>query len=312
MKRLTVGILATAVLVTLSACGSGGYSVDGGQKTPQSQTKGLTAGNWQFRGPFPIGSGNGYLTVSGSNVTLYTALAVSGPAFCDPGPPVQLTGSISENSFKLTSPPLVSGGNEIMTITGTAYYGTNVDASFQVTGAQPNDFCYGTNSQYGASGSLSGSFVPVVTGTWAGSITETANDPVNNTFIDSYPIGVTTTIIQASDPVSGVIPGYGYGTYYYPLTGTMTFTSSACFPEGAILTIDSKKSYMVGDQISLTVTNVDGVETLLKNYVPSNEVSNGPDPYYSGTEGYMYLANSPSGLGPTCGWFQWAGTITNP
>jgi hypothetical protein len=310
LMRLTLCVLAAASLMALAGCSNNGYSVRGGQNT--TQTQGLTAGNWQFRGPFPIGSGNGYLAVSGSTVTLETALPAATPAFCNPGPQVTLTGSLTGNSLTLTSPPLTKGSSEVMTITGTAHNGTNIDASFQVTGAAPDDLCFGATGLFGASGPLSGSFVPSVTGTWNGTITETDNDPVSDLFIASYPVGVTANIAQAATPVFGVIPGYGYGTDYFPVTGTVTFTSSSCFPNGVALPVDSTTSYMVGDQVSLTVTNIDGVEVLLKNYVPSNEVSNGPDPYYSGTEGSMYLANSPNGAGATCGWFQWSGTITNP
>jgi hypothetical protein len=212
------------------------------------------------------------------------------------------TGTISGDSISLKSPSLIAGSSEVMTITGTARNGTNLDATFHVDGANSTDPCYGTTGKYGATGTVSGLFVPPVTGTWSGTVVETDNDPDTGALINAYPVDVTATITQATTPDSNV---------NFPLSGTVTFTNSLCFPDGVPVPVDSGTSYMEGNEIRLDLVDNDGLEILFSN---NNATVTGADPYYSGPEGYLYLYANPSTpiFGGTCGEFQWSGTLTNP
>lgn len=314
IKRM-LSAIAVVLAASLAACDSNNIAVSGGE-TPPSTTQAMNPGDWQMTGPFTSGAAS--IAGSDSNMTLTVLL----PAATQNGScgaslhPNVFTGAVNGTTVTFTSQPIVAGSSEIMTITGIARYGTNLDATFTVTGASSTDPCYGATGHFGTTGLAAGSFVPPPNGTWAGTVTETENDPVSNGFINSYPLYVSATITEATVPDANV---------RFPLSGTVTFNGSLCYPEGISVPIDSAKSFMVGDQISLSVVDNDGGEILYADNLPGSERSNGPDPYYSTTptgvgtatftQGTMSFASNTADnqiYNGVCGYFEWNGMLLNP
>jgi hypothetical protein len=262
----------------------------------------MSVGNWQFTSPLA----QGYLSGSSGAVTLETIVPTtyttqSGEE-CSGMTLVTFSGAITGNSVALTSPPLLKGSNTVMTITGTSYYGTNLDGVFKVTEAAPTDACYGATGKLGSTGTFSGSLVPQVSGSFSGTVNEIPmglSGTPDSTL--EYPVSVTANISQATTPDNNL---------HFPVSGTVTFTSSACFPETTDVPIDSAKSYMKGDEIVLNIADNSGFEIAFGEnpYLP------GADPYYSGTEANLYFFANPSTPinSDACGEFEWAGTLTNP
>jgi hypothetical protein len=236
-----------AVLMALSACSSSTLSVSGGQTTSQTETKGLTAGNWYFSATSQNVTQNGSsmgqffsgpLAVSSGVVSLTTAPISS----CLPDGLSVFSGTVSGNSVTISSPP-ISGSSKALTMTGTAYNGSNFDGLYQLTGATASDICYGD------AGTVYGILISPISGTWSSSIVEQEYSDYSSTI--NYPgttIGITNTAYVFANITQDAIPVIISTTYSgtisaYPLSGTVTFYNSLCFSSG---TIDPTQSYLSG------------------------------------------------------------------
>lgn len=264
MKRIILSLIASSALAALCACGGGGYTVSGGEKNSATSTTGLTAGNWSLTTTSQVGgkslSINGYLSTSGSVTTLNATSGATCPRFSFVNPSV-FTITTNGNNVTITSPAGSDGG--ILTITGTASYGTNLNGTYQITG-EPS-----TNSCYGDQGTVQGVLIPQIQNLSVMSeIVESVCDTYGDCFYDSfgnplyYPgtgLSTNTAILQVNlnqdaTPVTRKIAGVTASVY--PVSGSMAFTNSACYNTG---TIDSTQSYIIGTSVNLVVNTDSGV-----------------------------------------------------
>jgi hypothetical protein len=264
MKRIAQVISLAAVLTALSACSGNGVWVSGGEKTPQTGVKGMTAGNWYFSATSQMYPGNiilaqtfsGPLAVSSDSVSL----TPSSSSTCLPSSmPLVFSGTVSGNSVTISSPP-ISGNSKVLTMTGIVYNGSNFDGVYQITGAAVSDICYGD------AGTVYGILIPPLDGSWSGYVVENAYSDNQSPKNDKYgkPIintaYVYATIAQDAAPVT--ISTNFKTIIAYPLSGTMTFYNSLCYSSG---TVDHAESYIEGPDYHLVVKTDTGVMLVVDN-----------------------------------------------
>jgi hypothetical protein len=174
-------------------------------------------------------------------------------------------------------------------LSGVIYNGTNIDGTYQITGGATTDPCYGQ------SGTVYGIFVPPISGTWNGTVEESAFDQSGQPVLDVDGAAITNVasatamITQAPSPVA-------FGKMQaYPLNGTFIFTNSLCYNTGVI---DSASSYIVGRRYNLVVDTDTGVVLTSSGAL---------DPAHPNTISLSYTV--PSGI---CQYYQVGGAITNP
>jgi hypothetical protein len=284
-RRIAVVLLALA-LMAMSACGgSGGVKVS--NTTSAAAANGLTAGNWVLAATSQDKIQSGSL----QNTSLLGSLAPSGEAvsgmvrasagclvsFANPIPengiqyvPVSVSGSITGGNIVLTlqdEPTPANGNTQVTTtITGTISNGTNINGTYTSTGNQNSQ--YGTSFQLcnGDYGTVWGTLVPPVTGTWnatwpnygytvTGNSIPTCNGGQDCTTLVN-PIADTVTVSATLDQENAAPDGS------FPLSGTLTVQGLACtITEGAI---DDTQSYIYGDTFLIVANATDGSGTSIR------------------------------------------------
>ena len=268
-QRAAVCFLVTAVMLSVGCGVKSGASLSGGQK---ETTSGLVGGNWSFALTSQVIHGdanfmNGALTSSGTTVPPQT-LAQGDP--CLPASAYGITdgyntfsGSLDGNNIVLSS----SNAGRTLTITGTVSNGTNIDATYALTG--------GTGRCAGDEGTVAGSYVPAITGAWNVSGSNYVNDGsgektycggnVNTTdpvcLADPDVVDVTASLIQAATANS---------TGGTPISGTLTLSSSnlTCYGSSGVATIDNTQSYVQGSEFRIYATAGSSSISLF-GYLPS-------------------------------------------
>lgn len=252
MRRIVLSLSLSFFLLALTACGGGGISVSGNSK-PTSAS--LSSGNWNvsatsqmltLNGAEVILNFSGPLTGGSSAITLATnagffqkQTTFSGTQAEDK---VTLTSAIIKANIQGTLVPVT------VTITGTVYNGTNIDGTYTETGAATGD------TTIYDKGTVQASYVPSISATWTGKQLEEAPDPGGNPDpLTANTATVSAAIAQATTPA--IITYNGSTQSVFPLSGTFTFTDSVCFTSA---TIDSTKSFAVGNRVILNVVANDG------------------------------------------------------
>lgn len=322
MRRLMVVVFVAAVLTGMSGCGGGGsVTLSGGQTSATGGTQGLTAGNWLLTAVSQVPDQNGnnrpYTYIRGALPSANSVAATLRPSagclttytisgfFPDPVP---FSGSISGNSITLTS---ASVNGAVTTITGTIANGTNITGTYTSVGG-PNSYVFGNSLCNGDQGTIYGTLVPAITGTWtastssaSGPLANYAPDPIHGGQGPTYcggnldpatcgpnpaadTISVTASVLQATTANSD-------GSF--PLSGTVTLQASttsgnalSCYTSGG--TIDSTNSYIQGDSVNIVV-NANGPTVQLSGNLanPSTAIQMGAR-LGSGTLGLMSLSST--------------------
>lgn len=197
MRTVSVRLFALATIVTLlGGCSTAGNS---GSTTSTSTTESLT-GNWYFTTLYP---GNipqniiyaGALNQQGTSVAAVLQNSCFSPLAIDLSGTEDASGNLALTSTNLP--------NNVVTIKGTVSTSggviQNSNYAFTVTGSAP---CAPLSA------SLTGSQIPSFTGNFAGSLSST--------------LGATATFAAALTQGSANTVGE------FPLTGTVTVSSSAC------------------------------------------------------------------------------------
>lgn len=280
--------------MAISACGNN-LSVSGGESSPLLNAKGLTPGNWYFAAHSQITT-NLSTNFSGPVTSSDTAVSVATTpeGVCLPGYPTVLSGMVNDNKITLQSLPL-RNSNYVMTVTGTSRYGTNLDATYTTAGiVAGRPFCASDV------GTVQGVLVPSLSGSWTGTVVESANDIDGPILIPGTMTPMTNiatlaaTIVQAVDPVTIKSPAFG-SIAVFPLSGTVTYTNSPCYTAG---TIDSKQSYIVGIRYFLSINTDTGGTLTASGSLDATHASSIP------------LASTVSS--GVCNYYDIKGTLTNP
>lgn len=231
-------------MVAISGCG-GNANIAAPVNTPV-----LGSGNWlmyvnsanvplQGNDLYPVNVPlRGSLAISGGTLaaTLITNSGVG--ANCFPSP-LAFTGTVSGSAVSLTPAP--------------------AEASLAIAAtSQPVSIILGTytcsSKSLGAdTGSVFGTYVPSLTGTWTGSLAD------SNTFKPAPATAVTTSITQAAaaSPIGSVRPGS------YPLSGTIAMQNSSCIASGsATLNLDATQSYVTGEIVVISAATADNATSL--------------------------------------------------
>lgn len=217
--RFTSFIAVMLLCFAFSGCGGGSSS-----SNPPGSTFTITSGNWDFGAASNSGAQfiiGGIVTQSGSNIV--GTLRVINSACFDITVPVPVTGNVSGQTATVTSAS-VAGQIISATLTGSA---NALTGTYIVTG---------TGCAAGDKGTLSGSLVPSISGTWAGTFVSSA--------IGNPQIGVTSPITEGSFDATGI----------FTLTGTAAFSGSPCFSTGTFAT----GSGMAGRVSDVIIKNNDG------------------------------------------------------
>src|SRR5512146_2378731 len=205
MKRFFV-VVVLGVLLT--SCGGNGP----GSQPPAT----LTSGNWTFY-PTTVDSTqpvlfSASLTQTGSTVSGIAYVVLSDCVSLFNGVPV--TGSISGNSLTLNA-----GTTVIVKITGTISNSKSVTGTYSVSGA----------CDYGAHGTIAGTYVPLLTGTWK------ATEVINGTSV-----AITMKLTQQAAANS---------EGYFPLSGTVEYVGSPCVVSASI----NPQSLVLGGLVGIFV-----------------------------------------------------------
>lgn len=277
MRRVVEIVLAAAALLAMSSCGSG-VQVSGGDPLPATQ--GLTAGNWflvatsqvfaeggnatstNLGGPLAAATGsvgNGMLAPSIGCLVTYElnnqGIAVSTP--------VPFVGSLNGNAMSLANSPSVNGA--VTTITGTLINGSLLDGNYSSQGGPASQF--GNHELCdGDYGTVYGTFVPPLTGSWSGSLTNVDNDPnIPTPGPTGDTVSITASLVQGSTPSADSS---------FPLSGSLELqinnTSGldlSCYGSGG--QIDSTQSSILGNSVTIVANNNGNVLTLKTAYLPN-------------------------------------------
>ena len=221
-----VRVFAVALLcLSLFACGGGSSTSASGPQTA------ITSGNWDFAANSSSGTSfqiGGDFDQSGSAIS--GSLRIFNSACIDSGTIIPISGTVSGQTITVTSANIAS---QVITasVTGSA---SALSGTYSITG---------TGCASGDKGTLSGVFVPSVTGTWKGTfISNAAGNPQ---------IGVTVTLTEGAAG-SGGFPGL------FGFTGTVAYTGSSCFTTGNL----TSGSLIVGRHVQVVSTNNGGSQTM--------------------------------------------------
>jgi hypothetical protein len=213
-RILTNGVVIaiTALVLTMTGCGSSGYpaqSVSGSQNGTGAPTAGnsLTGGNWSLVSTAAASSDQPYIlggSIQQNGTSLSGKMHVLGPCedpqAKDPNISVPVTGSVVGNEFTLTTGPTIAGSVINVTLTGSGSSLQNLTGTFTVSGS-----C-GTSNQ----GTIAAALVPTISSTWAGpGLTVSGHSGVI----------VWLGLKQQDTPDE-------FGTY--ALTGLVTYINSSC------------------------------------------------------------------------------------
>jgi hypothetical protein len=222
MRRgIILGVLGLAAM-SLAGCSSYKYPV--------------VSGNWLFTGKSTVTPTTSTVifggAVSSKGSSLNATLHTSNPCFNNQA--IAFTGSIStQNLIKLGS---ATYNNQVITLNGTvSSTGSILTAGTYTVTAQKSGQPICTNSNNGDNGSLTGSEISEVTGTYSGTLTSSVN---------GADITTTAQLVGTSTADSNGL---------YHVTGTFTFAGDACFTSA---TITSSEIY--GNQFSIVTTGSDG------------------------------------------------------
>lgn len=199
-KLALLSLLAGVLALALAGCGA-----------TSGNNLALTPGNWSVTatssgagGTFYIG---GNLTQTGSS--LAGTMQFVGSGCFGPSTPANFTGTVNGNKLTLTSP---SVAGQVITVTGTGTAG----ASGATVSALTGTYTVAGGCGAGDAGTVTANAVPSINGTWSGPIQDDYENP--NAVVS---IALTQASTASSD-----------GTF--ALTGTLTYTNSACFSSGTI------------------------------------------------------------------------------
>jgi hypothetical protein len=234
----------------MSSCG-GGNGVSNGGPNAGSDPQGITAGNWILLGTSQIHynsseAAGGSLTSAGSTVSMIAN--ANGACFYLP---MVFSGPMNGNSITLTS---TSAQGKTMEVTGTVYNGTNIGGTYQITGGPAN--CNGDT------GTVYGTLIPSISGTWGGNLQELPYPPPNDlSTLNTVTLDLSVT--QADSPsANGSFPLSGLATLGVPPECTSPKppaycsvppppgSNSPCFATG---TIDPILSSVQGDVVTMVV-----------------------------------------------------------
>ena len=258
MRRIIeVAFLAAALIATSACSGGAGVSISPGGSGAGTQN--LVAGNWVLTTQsqilvsatptqYEIGgamsaSGN---TVSGALSALSGACLV---AFNSEGllAPLSFSGAINGNALTnlVNIPGQAPSGapTAVINISGTVYNGTNIQGSYTMTGGPPLDVqnATGCNGDYGT---VYGTLVPPVSGSWAGTLGNYASNGLNFTCGGS--ICQTGASVKPGQTLSGYLydpnangsATFATGSFSVQLgtgsPGTVTVTGTTTTPHGYI------------------------------------------------------------------------------
>ena len=230
VPRIVWAVFILSCLV-LSSCG-------GSSTKPSIPLSSITDGNWSIvatstaspAGVFTLG---GSLVQSGSSVT--GLLNQFSDSSCFSGTTVPFAGTLNGDSLTLTSSALAG---QLVTInvigSGGSFAGT-----YSVAGG-----CAG-----GDKGSITANYVPPLTGTWSGNLTNPDGtvlvNPSNGTVVTA-----NLTLTQSPTATNG----------NFPLTGTIALGGGlACFTAGAIPGSGaSARAYVTGNTVLISAGDAQG------------------------------------------------------
>ncbi len=250
--RLTANLFFAALLACVFVTGCGVGSAFSG--TPPGAAS--LAGNWEFGAvpvaatppavAIPIGI---YLTANGSVLSGTPWAQIPVPQSCQGsccgGPFANihspLSGAIdTQGNLKLQSAP---SAPTVFSLTGQVIFGSLGNGTYTISGA-----CTGQ-------GSISGSHIPALTGTWAGVLKSSSK---NNSF------RVSLTLRQTTAPdASG----------FLHFSGSAVFTGSPCFTTAAIPVPTETNSHFLGNLFSAGLTAPDGSSISIAGNLSSSGTS---------------------------------------
>ena len=221
---------------------------------PKASTQALTAGNWWLVGTsslLPVGATgaqidfSGPLTVSGDGVSVTTTASTS-PCFV--AKPAVISGPASGGHVTLTSPASASPASFVLTVQGTTENSTLLDGTYQLAGGTNVGKCTADV------GTVFGKYVPPLSGTFAGSVTESDPNANNANPLPPNVASLSISLSQGSTPATFATPG-GFTVSAFPLSGTVTWNNATCYGGGVI---DASQSYIEGQNAVIAVTNASG------------------------------------------------------
>jgi hypothetical protein len=225
MKRDFMAAALLSLLLILSSCGGSGSSTGGDNPPPPTQPQ-LSSGNWSLHSSSQVGPVGtvyigGNLDHSGTSIT--GVMHIANSSCFDVATDVPFTGTSNGSNVTLAS---ASISGQVISVTGTIINSKSMTGTYTITGG----------CAAGDRGSITGTFVPSISGTWK------ATEAVG-----AQTLTTTAVITQRSTPAAiGV----------FPLTGSISFsgaTASGCFSGG---TLDAL-SFIAGDIVAV-LGNMDG------------------------------------------------------
>ncbi len=276
MRRVVEIVLAAAALLAMSACGSG-VQVSGGDPLPATQ--GPTAGNWfmvatsqtfteggtaistNLGGPLAA-TGNVVNGMLAPSIGCLVTYELNNQGIAVPTP-VPFVGSLNGNAMSLANSPSVNGA--VTTITGTLINGSLLNGTYRSQGGPASQ--YGNHELCdGDYGTVYGTLVPPITGSWSGTLTNWDNGPdVLTPGPTGDTVGITASLVQGSTPAAD-------GSF--PLSGSVALqindTSGldlSCYGSGG--EIDSTQSSILGNSVTIVANNNGNVLTLKTAYLPN-------------------------------------------
>jgi len=276
MKAMAAVVAMGALAAALSGCSNS-------KSVTTVQSGALTSGNWIL---LPRSNGNlldtdghlrGLATISDSSVSMQMQMTAAGmqTEMCIPqGNPIVLTGSVSGSSLQLNWASGPQGAQQ------------NVAATASIN---PDSTVLGTYTASGPCtdvGSIYGTLVPPITGSWSGAPAGT--DLLSGKSQDAT---VTASITQATAPSSG----NSGPAEALPLSGTVTVASAACTNSASVqLTIDPTQSYITGEEVAIIAISADQ-QTQLNWFAALTDPTAANAMIYS-----AFYGNNPTLQSPSC------------
>jgi hypothetical protein len=266
-RLLGLCLVRIGLIICLSACGSGGGG-GGSQGNPPPEL----AGNWQLTSTSSVSASNCATSVQPCTIVYGAFFTASGtsisgnfahePADIAEGVVGTVSGRISGTSVTLT---LADPSGFTMQANATVQSGSPLSFSGDFTSSGPSPLP-------SASGTIVGTAIPSLAGTWTGMI--------------------------GSANVSATFTEQGLDAYGFPnLSGTVTFSGSPCFPSGT-LTADQRGQYVNGP-------GLDGAFTQLAGLIQTN---NGDILLAYNANGTAITTSNPSGTSITVAYLVWNGS----
>src|SRR4051812_847260 len=216
MKRLMLG----CVLIVCSFMVGCGGSSSGGGGGGGSQNASITSGNWYVEATSQVSAGQKSYLVGG---LVQTGTTISGTTHIDNSncydlfnDDVPFTGTVSGSNVTLTS---ASVTGQVIKVTGWITSASTGTGTYTITGG-----CANVDH-----GNITAMHVPAISGTWK------ATEVSGSTTI--------TTTVNITQQATSSPDGS------FPLTGTVTFTNSACAPTGTI----DPMSFTAGDIVAVAL-----------------------------------------------------------